>query len=103
MFISTSIVAIIPGEILDTNTQILNDIKNLKNKEIIFDGIIGNRQVTYWEHKINDYNIKGDYILIHKDIKTDDIIKYEKQWTTIHNDLSKFKTFFGKSITSLSN
>jgi uncharacterized protein YxeA len=60
------------------NEEILDEIENTLNKKLIVNEIIGDRQVKYWEHVIDNFEIKNDYILLHHNVKDDEILKYEK-------------------------
>ena len=71
--------------------EIIQQIKKTPNKIILADKTIGDIHVKYWIHKIDDIEIKNDYILFQTDIKNGKIIKYEKQWRNIQqiqNDIS---------------
>jgi hypothetical protein len=64
-----------------------NEIDNTFNRfQSIDDKLIGNMKVNYWDHVINGYQIKNDYILLQKNHQTNEIIKFEKEWRDI--DLS---------------
>lgn len=71
---------------------IINEIKETKDKILKIDQIIGSRKVQYWEHEINGIQIKNDYILIHIDPNTTQIIDYIKNWREI--SLNNFKFNF---------
>ena len=66
-----------------TKGEIFKEIKEIDDKVLSIDEIIGDRHVMYWEHVINEVYVKGDSILLHIDIETGDIVNYEKTWTDI--------------------
>jgi len=68
---------------LNYNSEIFKDINQTTNKVLIKNEIIGNRQVKYWEHYIEDILVKNNSILLHTDIENDNILHYEKSWTNI--------------------
>jgi len=75
--------------------EIFKEIEETENKILKVDRIIGERYVKYWEHEVNGFQIKGDYILLHKDINTDKIIEYKRIWTDInlsYLENNKFET-----------
>jgi hypothetical protein len=46
--------------------------------------IIGGRRVEYWEHIYGGIiKIKNDHILIHRDVDTNEIVEYIKNWRDI--------------------
>jgi len=51
---------------------------------ISVEAAIGDRYVEYWEH-VTDGGIcvKNDYVLIHRDIDSNEIINYEKNWREV--------------------
>jgi hypothetical protein len=63
--------------------EIFMDIERTEDKVLSVDEIIGNRQVKYWEHMVDDVLVKNDFILLHMDIENSDVLKYEKSWTDI--------------------
>lgn len=63
--------------------DILKEIETTKNKSLEIEQIIGCRYVQYWEHVVDGIQIKNDYILLHKDPNTDEIIEYIKEWRDI--------------------
>jgi hypothetical protein len=65
------------------NVEILKEIQQIDNKNLVIDKIIGDVIVKYWQHEINNIIIKNDYILLHQDLESKEIIKYEKKWTDI--------------------
>ncbi len=79
--------------------QILNEIQKIQDKNLKIDRTIGDKQVTYYEHYINNIQIKNDSILIHKNKDNGEIIKYEKNWDAsyieqkinINQDFSKIQ------------
>ncbi|HID24916.1 MAG TPA: hypothetical protein EYP23_00395 [Thermoplasmata archaeon] len=96
LFIGTSVFPIVHGNIvgfgsennwssINTNDdrKILQEIEGTENKMLVVDEIIGERQVKYWEHVINDICIKNDFILLHQDIESGEILQYERCWTDI--------------------
>ena len=66
---------------------VLNEISKLTDAQIIFDDVIGERYVSYWEHIVNDIEIKNDYILLHRNHEGNTVLLYEKQWRDIGEDL----------------
>jgi hypothetical protein len=65
------------------NKDILLDIENTEGKILLFDEVIGDVHVRYWEHIKDDVLIKNDSMLLHQDSETAYIIKYRKSWTDI--------------------
>ena len=63
------------------DTEVFLDIENTEGKFLLFDDVIGEVHVKYWEHIEDDVLIKNDSILLHLDVETGDIIKYRKSWT----------------------
>lgn len=95
VFVSILLAAtIIPGEdinndeLINSNFAILEEIDETVNKILIKNEIIGDRQVKYWEHYIDDILVKNNSMLLHKDIDSDEIILFEKNWNNIEFDLS---------------
>jgi hypothetical protein len=88
LFIGTSIVDMVSGDIQTNEKQIMSEIEKIQNKLQVVDEIIGARYVQYWEHVIDEHQIKNDYILVHSDIETGEILKYERRWTEIECPLS---------------
>lgn len=66
-----------------TDGEIYNEIENKECKILTVDKIIGNVYVKYWEHVIDGAKIKNDYILLHLDPNSNDILKYEYEWTDV--------------------
>ena len=60
--------------------EIIQQIKQTPNKILIEEKTIGDIHVKYWIHKINNIEIKNDYILLQRNTKDGKIVKYEKQW-----------------------
>jgi len=63
--------------------EIIQQIKQTPNKILMEEKTIGDIHVKYWIHKINNIEIKNDYILLQRNAKDDKIVKYEKQWRNI--------------------
>ena len=84
--------------------EILREIDETSDKTLVVDKeLIGERYVYYWEHKIDDVQIKNDYILLHRDIYTNTIVEYIREWREIdanHFILNMYilnqRIFFGK-------
>lgn len=56
---------------------------------LIADDTIGDTHAKYWLHVINDvFYIKNDYILMHLDVETNEIIKFEKKWRDVSINLT---------------
>ena len=72
---------------VEIKEEIFNEIKATKDKLLIVDKIIGDRYVKYWEHVIDDVFVKNDSILLHLDVETGDVLKYEKSWTDVEFDM----------------
>jgi PKD repeat protein len=73
------------------NHDIIQQIKQTPNKTLFADKIIGDVHVNFWIHKINNIEIKNDYILYQINKNNNEIIKYEKHWRDIEpiqNDIS---------------
>jgi parallel beta-helix repeat protein len=48
------------------------------------DRTIGNRYVKYWEHVINGVIfVKNDFILMHTDVESGEILRYQKKWREV--------------------
>ena len=78
-----------------TDTDIFKEIEKTEGKVLIKDDIIGDVHVQYWEHVIDDLLVINDSILLHLDIETGNVIKYEKSWTDVEDLLIDFnKGFF---------
>ena len=60
--------------------EIFKEIEETEDTALVVDKIIGDRYVKYWEHVIDDVSVKNDSILLHLDVETGDILKYEKSW-----------------------
>ncbi|MFO7922973.1 MAG: PKD domain-containing protein [Bacteroidales bacterium] len=58
-----------------------NDDIHFLFAELKIDQVIGDIQVHYYEHIINNVTIKNDYILRHFDVETGSLIKERYQWT----------------------
>ena len=65
------------------NQDILQQIKQTPNKTLFIDKTIGDRHVNYWIHKIDNIEIKNDYILCQTNVNNCKIVKYEKHWRDI--------------------
>lgn len=64
------------------------------DSEVKVEETIGGRHVEYLEHIYNGtIHIKNDYILIHRDFDTGEIIKYNKNWRDIELPDVEFKLF----------
>ena len=70
-----------------TENEIFNEMEEIEDKLLVVDKIIGERYVKYWEHVIDDVFVKNDSILLHLDVETGDILKYEKSWTDVKLDI----------------
>lgn len=82
-----------PGYATHQKSQdILLQIKQTPNKTLFIDKTIGDIHVNYWIHKIDNIEIKNDYILFQTDLKNNEIIKYEKQWRDIKK-IQNYKPF----------
>lgn len=68
-----------------TNAFQDGDDINFSNAIIVSNQTIGNKQVYYYEHIINNVTIKNDYLLRHYDIETQKLSKETYQWTTEEN------------------
>ena len=77
-------------EIWKNNDDIsLKIIEETSDKNLIYNDKIGNIYVQYWIHVINGVQIKGDYILLHKNVNND-IEKYLKIWTDVDFNITYF-------------
>jgi len=65
------------------NIEIFEDVEETEDKILIVDENIGDRQVKYWEHMIDDILVKNDFILLHMDNENIEPLKYEKEWCNI--------------------
>ena len=63
-----------------TEEEILREIEETKDKYLEVEDVIGEVNVKYWEHEINEVQIKNDYILLHRDIYTNQIVEYIREW-----------------------
>jgi len=73
---------------IEVKEEIFNAINATKDKLLVVDKIIGDRFVRYWEHVMNGFFVKNDSILLHLDVETGDILRYEKSWTDVKLDTS---------------
>ena len=65
-------------------------IKETENTVLIFDDMIGGKEVKYWVHMIDNITIKGDSILLHLDPTTGRILDFQETWSDISSeDISK--------------
>ena len=77
-------------EMLENNDNILlKIIEDTKDKNLICNKIIGNHYVKYWMHVKHGVEIKGDYILLHKNINNE-IEKYLKIWIDVNFDIPNY-------------
>lgn len=74
-----------------TEDEILREIENTSDKSLVVDEVIGERYVKYWEHKIDGVQIKNDYILLHRDIHTNNIVTYIREWREINIEPFNFE------------
>lgn len=76
------------GTILFNNSDnaelILQEIDATMDKSLVFDDVIGDIHVTYWEHTIGDVCVKNDYIVLHRDVHTKDMLSYTKSWSDVN-------------------
>lgn len=75
----------IDGSNIKNDSGILNKIEKICNKKLVINRIIDDINVKYWEHNINGFFVKNDYILLHQKIENSDIIKYEIQWRDVES------------------
>lgn len=75
----------------DTFDIITSDILGTKDKTLVFDGLIGNKQVKYWIHIVNNITIVGDSLLLHVDPKTGKILEYIKTWSDVSQIITPYK------------
>ena len=74
--------------------EIMKEIKNIDNKILTVDKVIGNVHVRYWEHVVNGFYVIGDYILLHTNLNDDSLIEYKNNWrddnylSNLNNDFS---------------
>ena len=66
-----------------TNDEIYNEIENRDCRILSIDEIIGNVRVKYWEHVIDGVKVKNDYILLHLDPNSNNILHYEYDWSNV--------------------
>jgi len=66
-----------------TKGEIFKEIIGTEDKVLSVDEIIGDREVKYWEHAIDDIIVEGDSILLHIDVENGHILEYEKTWTDV--------------------
>lgn len=82
----------------ETTKEIITEIQKTKNKVLLAENEIGEINVKYWEHSINNITIKGDYILLHLDKQNGEILKYKNKWTSIESPFNnKLKDEFEPS------
>jgi hypothetical protein len=56
---------------------------------VIDSDIVGHRRIQRWEHVIDDViQVHNDYVRVHVDVNTNEIILYEKHWRDIDIDLA---------------
>lgn len=75
------------------SNNIIEEIKNTQDKVLVFQGMIGDRYVMYWGHRVNDVWIEGDYILLHMNKDKKNIIEYEKYWRNVNISINITKPF----------
>ncbi len=73
--------------------KILKLIEETNEKNLIYNDKIGDIYVQYWTHLKNDVEIKGDYILLHKN-SNDEIQKFLKIWTDVEIEIPDFKQVY---------
>jgi len=73
-----------------TSDIIIQEIKEITDKSKTIDKLIGNLQVKYFEHIINDVKIIGDFILIHENPASSSIIKYLITWSDVDFEMPVF-------------
>ncbi|KAA0001749.1 MAG: hypothetical protein FE048_04960, partial [Thermoplasmata archaeon] len=89
---------------LNLDGSVLEEIEKTGDKILIVDKLIGDRHVKYWEHVVDGIYVKGDYILLHIDIESNDIVEYQRNWTDITlsfesgNDSFEPKNYFWKKM-----
>lgn len=89
MLISTSL-SVIGFDSIDENDktfELLDKIEKEEDKSLLFDGLIGDKHVKYWQHKINDIIIKGDSMLLHLNDTTGEVLYFQKDWSDISEEL----------------
>jgi len=77
------------------NVEIFEDVEETEDKILIVDENIGDRQVKYWEHMIDDVLVKNDFILLHMDNENIEPLKYEKEWCNIEVSQLDFRNTIG--------
>ena len=91
LFIGSFIIPGIQGDPEGNEKRIIDIIESIPDKVLTADETIGDRNVKYWLHVIDDTQVKNDYILLHQDPKTNTIIKYEKIWREVEKPISNPK------------
>lgn len=90
--ISLLILVIVPvagkntGYSVNDKQSTMKIIEETKDKNLVYEGVIGDVIVNYWEHVIDGSSVKNDSILLHLDVKNNEIVKFKKSWSTFDND-----------------
>jgi len=74
----------------NTINEIFNEIIETGDKILKIDQLIGYKNVQYWEHEVDGIQIKNDYILLHIDPYTNEIIDYIKKWRELNLDVPQY-------------
>jgi len=80
------------NKVENSDSLVFLEIESIDNKALFFDDIIGDINVRYWEHFVDDVRVMNDSILLHID-KDGGIIKYEKNWCEIESKLMDYGDF----------
>ena len=74
-----------------TNRDALNEIQEIKNKTLVVKKNIDDVMVSYYEHKRFNFTVKNDSLLLHLDMRTNEILRCEKTWTDLAFNYSSFE------------
>ncbi len=70
------------------DNYLIEEIDNIEDTVLIYNDVIGEIIVKYWEHKVNDVFVKNDSILLNIDKNSGEIINYDIKWSEV--DSSSF-------------
>lgn len=85
---------------MNENSKISAEIEfeSYSDKVLSINTIIGESIVNYWEHVVDNIIIKGDYLLLQLDKKTNEVLQIKKEWNSIdYSFLNQFESTFEPS------
>jgi hypothetical protein len=75
-----------------TRASIENEIEKTSNKTLVVSKTFGTRDVKYYDHKMRDFTVKNDSIMLHLDNDAGNVIEYQKTWTDLSINTSEFES-----------